>query len=363
MALSRIFVPRLNDPRERFRFVSEPLGHVGVDVEVLDSRTVKGLAATVRTVAKPSSGTVIIVGVGLKPLVIAMAARFGRKKVVLRMGGDTRRDAREVIRSSIAARDYKSAFRTAINLTTLPLLFALSRNIVVVNQSLVEQIRPHISAKSRFFVVPQPVFGSAEVRHADTPSVFKLLTITNLRYRRKADGVIWQIERLKTIAEGTSGPVRFRIAGGGLHLKDVENHIASMPFPGNFQVDLLGHVADVDAEYAKADVFLYRSDHDGTPNVLLEAKRWGLPIVVNDYAPFQNLVENGTSGIIYEDEFGFLKGIVALRDNDSLGKRLGKAGQEDFCNRFSITAVGERLANMLDEIFLGPETPAPKTTN
>lgn len=328
-------------------------------VDTLDARTWPGVSAAIRTVARRSPGIVIIVGFGIKSTVIAAFARLGGKRVFLRLGGDTKRDAREVIRSSFASGDYKAAIRAAINRGTLSGLFALTRDIIVVNETLVAKLRPQVSSRTRFFVVPQPVFGTTQDREPSNANWFKLLTIANLRYRSKADGVIWQIERLVEFAKSTTACMRFQVAGDGPHLKDIRDYLATSVLPVNLEVDLLGYVSEVDALYARADIFVYRSEHDGTPNVLLEAMRWGLPIVVNDYDPFLSLLKDQVSGLIYHNSEGFSAAILTVLTDQDLRCQFAAEGHKAFLRRFSVSAVGHELATVLFDRFEEAESEAP----
>lgn len=350
MDYPKILIPVTNDPRKRYQFVSGPLDSAGIPVDTLDVKTFSGFISSVRTVSRCSNGIVIVVGFGVKLFIIALAAQIGGNKVVLRMGGDTRRDAREVIRSSVASGRYVTAIRVAINKCTLSGLFVLSREIVVVNESLINLLLPQAAANTRFFVVPQPVFENVEVSKRKAGEQFEILTVANFRYQRKAEGVIWQIERLIKIASCSSSPMRLRVAGDGYHLNEVRSFLDNVRLPFNLEVELLGFVSNVDSVYENADLFIYRSDHDVTPNVILEAKRWGLPIVVNNYGPFLNLVENEATGLVYADEAGFITAVLGLWEDEKFRLRLGAAGLSDFRKRYSVSAVGKEFAKVISSV-------------
>lgn len=70
----------------------------------------------------------------------------------------------------------------------------------------------------------------------------------------------------------------------------------------------------------KYDVFLYTSQVDGMPNVLLEATAAGLPIVSSDDGGVGELVVNNKSGklINLEDIDGYIEALVEIKQNPNL---------------------------------------------
>jgi glycosyltransferase involved in cell wall biosynthesis len=63
-------------------------------------------------------------------------------------------------------------------------------------------------------------------------------------------------------------------------------------------VRLLGHVADPSDLYQAADVFGQSADYEGTPNAVLEAMAFEVPIVATDAGGTRELVRDGEDGLI-----------------------------------------------------------------
>jgi glycosyltransferase involved in cell wall biosynthesis len=103
----------------------------------------------------------------------------------------------------------------------------------------------------------------------------------------------------------------------------------------------------MDAMYKEADVFVYHSEHDATPNVLLESKRWGLPVLLNEHKPFRAIVSDESSGLFYNDASTFHQQLNRLLKDKTLRQRLGERAAWEHENKFSIEAIAEKLENAL----------------
>jgi glycosyltransferase involved in cell wall biosynthesis len=61
---------------------------------------------------------------------------------------------------------------------------------------------------------------------------------------------------------------------------------------------LLGHVADPADVYQAADVFVQSADYEGTPNAVLEAMAFEVPIVATDAGGTRELIRHGEDGLV-----------------------------------------------------------------
>lgn len=108
---------------------------------------------------------------------------------------------------------------------------------------------------------------------------FDLLTVTNLRYEEKFEGVTTVLRGLVDVFERHDG-VRYAIAGDGRYRSDLEAFLDDYSYAG--RVDVLGFRDDVPDLLAGADGFIYVSFLDAYPTVVLEAQAAGLPVVAGD---------------------------------------------------------------------------------
>jgi len=221
----------------------------------------------------------------------------------------------------------------------------------VVNEALAKRIAHQLKTGHRTFVVPQFCEGPSIKRDYSIGSPAVLLTVANFRFSEKAEGVIWLIEKVDRFVRESGVAVCLQVAGSGLHLKDVKAFLESHETADLLTVELLGFVTDLDSYYRGADVLLYRSFHDATPNVILESKRYGLPLLANDCEEFRSLVKHGESGLLYRDECTFAANLRQVLAQQALRENLGHNAISEHEMYFSLQAAQVKMAAVLIEIL------------
>jgi glycosyltransferase involved in cell wall biosynthesis len=106
--------------------------------------------------------------------------------------------------------------------------------------------------------------------------------------------------------------VRLAIVGDGSLRSALEERAHSL-FPDGVCV-FLGHQADVIATHHAFDLFVHPSDHEGTPNAVLEAMALETPTVATDAGGTSELMHDGVHGLI-----------VPCRDRAALAEAMVKA--------------------------------------
>jgi len=111
-------------------------------------------------------------------------------------------------------------------------------------------------------------------------------------------------------------------------------------------VRLLGHVQDMPALMATADVVVLPSYREGVPRSLIEAAAAGLPIVTTDVPGCREVVEDGVNGILVpvRDAAALTTAIRKLALDPSLASRMGAASRQKALAQFDERIV---LANTL----------------
>lgn len=98
----------------------------------------------------------------------------------------------------------------------------------------------------------------------------------------------------------------------------------------NRRVEWHGYVKDPGPHYARAGIFVLASRFEGTPNALLEAMAWGLPVIVTDASPGPlELVEHERTGLVVAvgDVSALTEAILRLARDRELRDRLGRAAR------------------------------------
>jgi len=110
-------------------------------------------------------------------------------------------------------------------------------------------------------------------------------------------------------------------------------------FPAGLQ--FLGRRQDVPVLLRRANVFLLTSEHEGFPNVLLEAMAARLPVVTTPAGDAGRLVKDGTTGYVvsFNDVQGMVQRVLQLAKSPPLRQRFGGAGRQQVEERYSYAGL------------------------
>jgi len=94
-----------------------------------------------------------------------------------------------------------------------------------------------------------------------------------------------------------------------------------------------------------ADIMLHTSDHEGFPNVLLEAMAASLPIVTTPAGDSGIVVVDGLTGYVvpFDDIAGMAERLVRLARSASLRRALGQAGRQRVEQLYGLEGLGIAL--------------------
>ena len=114
-----------------------------------------------------------------------------------------------------------------------------------------------------------------------------------------------------------------------------------------------GGVEDAAPWHRAFDVFLLTSNHEGMPNVVLEAMAAGKPVIATDVAGVHELIEDGVTGIVLPRKRPLLmaRRLVELLRNPELRKEMGRAAQQRVRQHFSFDAMVQRHVELYEELF------------
>ena len=181
-----------------------------------------------------------------------------------------------------------------------------------------------------------------------------ILTVTNLKYREKYDGLLTVVDELEPLLRENS-TLGFVIAGSGRFLASLETVLDE-----RFESDVRGriytpgYVDSISDLYAAADVFVYVSYRDGYPNAVLEAQTAELPVVANAAHGMRDQIVDGESGFLIDPgERGQLRTRVqSLLENPSLRQQIGTRARERVLAENSPEVVSQQLERTLKNIVL-----------
>jgi glycosyltransferase involved in cell wall biosynthesis len=103
------------------------------------------------------------------------------------------------------------------------------------------------------------------------------------------------------------------------------------------------------------DVVVLCSSREGLPRVVLEAMLAGKPVIGSDVTGTRELVVNEETGLLYP--FGDIDALVAalgrLAGDPAARARMGNAGRDRVCERFSIESYVAGVSAVLTEVLAG----------
>lgn len=184
-------------------------------------------------------------------------------------------------------------------------------------------------------------------------SEFKFITIGRLDSGKNHQLIIKSMQNINA---------KLYIIGDGILKKTIKNQIKELNLEK--KVFLLGHQENPYKYLAKADCFIFSSNHEGFPNVLIEALACGLPIISTDcqsgpreiLAPttdiefqLKNDIEESKYGILtpINDETNLRKAIhIMMNDNKLRDSYKQKAKRRTNC--FNKDETIQQFSNLLD---------------
>lgn len=207
-------------------------------------------------------------------------------------------------------------------------IYPIVNKVFTDNQTIIDEtLATNAFDPEKFIVHYQP--GPADVvnpKDINTDRPLRILWASRLSHQKRPD-------ILKKIAENLD-PKKFHIDayGRGQHYnKQYFKGLKSLSYKGPFS----GIHTIPTEEY---DLYLYTSDVDGLPNILLEIAATGLPIVASNDGGVGEFVINDKTGLLVpiEDIAGYLRAFEDIRANPAKAKKLAEAAQTLLLSRHSI---------------------------
>ena len=117
-------------------------------------------------------------------------------------------------------------------------------------------------------------------------------------------------------------------------------------------VEWLGHVEDMPAVLAGADIVALPSYREGLPKSLIEAAACARPLITTDVPGCREVVTDGVDGLLVpaHDAMSLARAIARLQDDPALARRLGQAARAKALAKFDERVVIARTLAVYDEV-------------
>ena len=176
-----------------------------------------------------------------------------------------------------------------------------------------------------------------------------VLSVTNFNFWKKVEPLLTTVNRTCHLLEQLG--VRWLILGEGMFRDRFQKGM----IPGaKERVQVLGY-RDPRVFYKAAKGLFHISGMDGLPNVILEASRSKVPIVMNAGCPAAEFIIDGVTGVLLDisDERMVADVMTRLAINHGYGQALGEAAFKSVTERFSVERVSEQLLVALESLVRG----------
>ncbi len=349
--------------RARSAFVIQSLEAAGTYVRVV--YVGKGLLRSYLTLHKDLRGKTpatyaICFAHGPKALAawIAWKARV-RGPFLVYLGGDPGRSLFRELNPSGSSRSLNIWPRLRLRLNLIITRFVLRRAdaAICVSEYLASTIRRLYARQVVTIVIPPCT--QVVSRQVDCPPAprcldlpLSVLTVTNLCFRSKCDGLIDVIKGLAAFCERTDLPVVFDVAGAGPFLTSAVSTSSSLELPDKLTVRFHGDVQDIDRLYKSASIFVYSSSYDAYPNVIVEAMSFGLPLLVVDHPLFDEFLSTRGRAARFQSDnsISFANALENLINSFDQRHVMTLMNLNLICKDRVPTNIGDRLMTFLNRL-------------
>jgi glycosyltransferase involved in cell wall biosynthesis len=118
-------------------------------------------------------------------------------------------------------------------------------------------------------------------------------------------------------------------------------------------VQFLGSVAEMSSIYRRSSICVLTSEHEGTPNVLLESMSVGLPVVATNVGGVPEIVKDGETGFLVpgEDLNAQVTVIARLVRDSDLRARIARQGRAYVEENHSVHRLPAHLNSLYEAVF------------
>lgn len=172
----------------------------------------------------------------------------------------------------------------------------------------------------------------------------KLLFIGRLEKQKSIETLLKAIKHLNT--KTLENEFHLNIVGEGSLREKLERIASSLKIQDI--VSFKGEQKNVDAYYAKSDVFILPSIWEGFGIVILEAFRAELAVIASNVEGPAELIQHNVNGLLFakKDDKELADKIADLINNEPKRNVLAKKGYETFSKEYQIDTYVKKLKNL-----------------
>jgi glycosyltransferase involved in cell wall biosynthesis len=230
-------------------------------------------------------------------------------------------------------------------------LFGKARQVVVLSRSFAEVVVDLGIGERRVHVVPNPVDCSAFPNpsvacNSEGDGPWRLLFLARL-VREK--GIYQLIDAMPGLLRACGRPVELVVAGDGPEADGVRRRCRELGLED--AVSFAGYVTGAEKRelYERSHAFVFPSQREAFPIVLLEAMAAGLPLVTTRVGAIGEFVTGGEHGVFLKDGSAgeIERGVVSLVGDPEALASMARGNREYARQRFD----SPRVARLMEDIY------------
>ncbi len=232
------------------------------------------------------------------------------------------------------------------------LLLRMPRRIAVNSASAIERAVAFGAERRRLHFLPNVVDVNAfRCERRGEPGTIRLLAVGRLGQVKRFDRFVRLIARLR---QQSAVRIAATIIGDGPARQQLQCEAERLGLTEE-SCRFEGSVDDMSHRYADADILVLTSDHEGTPNVVIEAMASGLPVVATLVGGVPEIVKHAQTGILIdpENEDQLTSATQQLVCDRSLRERYGAAGRRFVAEHHGLSRLADALADLYEKTLNG----------
>lgn len=173
----------------------------------------------------------------------------------------------------------------------------------------------------------------------------QVLSVGRVVYQKGYDVAMRALAGLKEL------PWEWKIVGDGPFLRMLQGMVDQYSLDGRVHFPGWEPAEGVKAEYARANLFLHPSRHEGMPNAVLEAMASGLPVIATRIAGNEELVLHEQTGLLVpvDDAESLRESLRQLLGDGSRRSEMGHAARLRVEQSFGWRRVAQQYQGIFDE--------------
>jgi glycosyltransferase involved in cell wall biosynthesis len=349
----KIIIIAHNDIRKRADFIFSPLEISHKFMPVLLETDKYGFLNTVCYLLKNRTeyNKTVFLGGDFKNFILIILWTALKKQKIIRLGGTIKQVRKQEISACFHQRQFVAFLKLSLNYFFSICSLNMANAFIMVNKNILKEVKKY---NKYVKIIPQfiqlPPLNCNENRYTAIPPCdhISILTVTNLNYKEKCRGVV-ELLTFLSADDFFKININIEILGGGDFKDDLIKKVSNLNLQDNIHLKIQGFVANTSYYYSKADIFLYNSKLDSTPNVILESMAHGLPLVINNYEPFKSIIDS-RNAIFFHDYESFKTAFLRLCQDKKKRVKMGKYNQDYIRHYFSKERILSDIESFLERL-------------